>query len=180
MTFSLLPKYISGWLIAAVGILAVECPTQAGPIHVSYAVSGTSGNYTLDFKVSNGMPTGSDQVVYFFGVSLANGTITGSGGAFGTTTAFGGYNDAWTTSVGTGVFRGSSLNGFSVLDTDAVAPTVVDYFAYTAGNVPYHADINPGFFGSATVAGVPDAGATLGMLGLGLGAVAAFKRSRAS
>ena len=66
-------KLIGAALVAAAGAVA-----SADPVDVTYTVSGSSGNWTLDFSVTNNLNP-ADMDVYFFGVYLDSGRdIVGS------------------------------------------------------------------------------------------------------
>jgi hypothetical protein len=129
---------------------------------VTYSVSGTSGNWTLDFSVTNNLNL--DRLnIMMFGVELPahfnnneyptnwtpnvtswNPQKDGHSGGSNTT-----YNNIWVIATIDQAYEISpnhTLNGFSVLDTaDVVAPTSVNWFAYARlGNY------NPVFEGIAT------------------------------
>src|SRR5947207_9469222 len=69
-TFSV-PKIMVAFCLASLTAVA-------GPVNVSYTVSGASGAYILDFTVTNNMIGLLDQDVYFFGVKLSGPGIVGS------------------------------------------------------------------------------------------------------
>ncbi len=56
--------------------------SHAGFILVSYTVSGTPGDYDLNFSVTNNM-TAWHQEIYLFGVSLSGFDVAGSPPPFG-------------------------------------------------------------------------------------------------
>jgi len=70
------------------------------------------------------------------------------------------------------------ITGFDVKDTDAVAPTSVNWFAYTydvagfyppySGSGGFYNDVDPGFEGVATAASATPEPGFYGLLALGL------------
>lgn len=167
--------------IAAVAALVLTAgAAYAGPV-VSYSVSGSAGNWTLDFSVTNNLNP-ADMDIYFFGVDLDTGrNIAGSPAGYDPNiwgmwdnTAFGGsteiYNNNWIEFSFVLLLPGQTLSGFQALYTGAVAPTEVDYFCY--GNSPsggqyngtdnFNNQRNPGFEGTAYV----PAPASLAVMGL--------------
>jgi hypothetical protein len=153
-------------LILLTGLLAALSSVHAAPVGVTYTVSGSSGNWTLNFNVTNG-ETGTDQALYFFGVSLSANNVVGSPAGYDptvfqtwTNSGLGGsntlYNNIWLDASASNLLPGSSLSGFDVRVSDAVAPQSVKWFAFTIGNVPYTGTgsfgdpSNPGFEGVAS------------------------------
>jgi len=170
--------------------LALVGLASAAAVNVNYTVSGTSGNYVLDFTVNNNIQAG--QEIYFFGVKLSDRNIISSPGNFdpdawsswGDNHFYGGsdtvYNNNWI-GFGNGIQYGQSLSGFQVQITDLVAPTDVQWFAYGLGteyhgNEGFNHGNNPGFEGGRSQA-VPE---PMSMAALGLGAIALLKRRRKS
>jgi hypothetical protein len=149
------------------GLSAVN-KADADPILVSYTVSGSPGNYDLDFSVTNNMLAWPSQLLYFFAVRLESGHhITGSpadwfdNGADANWFNYGGsnteYNNTWRNGIG-GIYPGNTLSGFIVHDPDLVAPSEVSWSAvsysvildpYTGGG-NFITDWNPGFEGLAS------------------------------
>jgi hypothetical protein len=122
-------------VVLAALVLVCGLSANIGPPTVSYTVTGVSGDYTLDFTFNNN----TNQDLYFFGVATS-GTITGSAAGIGTypswnNSSYGGsninYNDVWYDPSVTLFPAGTSLSGFDVTISDAVAPTSVNWFAYT-------------------------------------------------
>ena len=189
-----------------VGLLAASLASaDPMPPTVTYTVTGSANDWTLDFTVDNN----TNQNLYFFGVLLPATDETGAPNASwctfpnppcGSDTPWnnsgdGGssisYNNVWLSEFGT-IPPGTSLGGFTALDlTDAVAPSSVDWFAYTdafytIGTPPYTGggnfggEYNPGFEGIASeTSAVPEPTPTslLLLLILGVGLAAKWKRS---
>lgn len=150
--------------IVAACFLALGVGTLSAEPIVTYAVSGSPGDWTLDFNVENT----TNQLLYFFGVDLPSGLIgsptgwvtddtwnTGIDGGSGIN-----YDNTWITLVNgvDGIPIGGSLSGYLVTDTSLAAPTSVNWFAYTFdayGGSPYTGSDNfngvdnPGFEGVA-------------------------------
>jgi hypothetical protein len=176
-------------LVAAlsVGAFAQRMPT------VSYTVSGSAGNWTLDFSVKSNFLNGEGNF-YFFGVLLDTGrNIAGSPAGWDPNTwtswnnsGFGGsnnnYNNNWIDlSFGaTNIAPGATLGGFKAVSTAASAPTAVNWFAFAAngtygGNDNFNSSTNPGFEGVANAVPEP---ATMAVLGLGVAAMIRRRKSR--
>ena len=183
--------------LVAATLLGAAGAASAAPLGVSYTVSGSSGNWTLDFDVANNL-AGTDQRVYFFGVQLDQSSPAGDPVSFDhsiwptwNNAGYGGsatvYNDVWI-SWSSGIAVGSAVDGFLVHSTAAAAPTDVSWFAYAEGSVGYYgADAfykgrNPGFESLATpsTAAVPEpANRALLLAGLGMMGVVARRRAAA-
>ena len=159
----------------------------AGPITVTESTSGTSGDYTLNFTITNNI--GGDQKIYIFGVSMDSGTnFAGSPPTFPThldglsVSQFGGsstiYNNAWLDNVDAGLPSGATLGGFAVFSTDTTLPASIPWVVLSFGQTPYtgggnfNSDTNPGFEGFVSTQAVPEPSTLiLGLVGLlgGLG-----------
>jgi hypothetical protein len=144
---------------------------------VNYTVSGTSGNYTLDFTINNTTPGTQGFDIYFFGVlvdGVASGSPSGYNSSYYSTIhaveadgpAFNWpFNNTWIDPTDTALPTGRTLSGFEVSDIDQSAPISVQYFAfgenngvvYTGpGEVPDSSNpSNPLFVGN-TIAVVPE------------------------
>ncbi len=170
--------------LAAVAALVLTAgAAYAGPV-VSYSVSGSAGNWTLDFSVTNNLNP-ADMDIYFFGVELDTGrNIAGSPAGYdpniwGTwdNTAAGGsstiYNNIWIEFNYNLLLPGQMLSGFQALYTAATAPTEVDYFCFAtslsggqySGTDNFWNQFNPGFEGTAYIP-VPTSLALMGLAGL--------------
>lgn len=159
------------WATFAVGLVAA-CVAKAGPIGpptVTYTVTGSSNDWTLDFTVDNN----TNQSLYLFGVLFPATDVTGAPSSDWCTSCNtpwsnapdGGssisYNNVWITSSGQigAIDPGTSLGGFTALDTtDVAAPTSIDWFAFTfeGAEGPYTAGGNfNGAFGGCSANGTP-------------------------
>ena len=169
-------------------VFLLICPvitsySQANAVHVSYTVSGSPGDYDLDFSVTNNMAAW-HQNIYLFGVSLSGFDVASSSSPFfglGATSLnfafYGGSNTLYNTNwqadpTHMDLFPGNELSGFIAHDTDLIAPTSVSWFAFSQDEVgfdnePYTGGesfnstftlSNPGFEGTAnpTASAVPE------------------------
>lgn len=167
--------------IAAIAALALTAgAAYAGPV-VNYSVSGSAGNWVLDFSVTNNLNP-SDMDIYFFGVELDTGrNIAGSPAGYDPSmwftwdnSGYGGsteiYNNIWIEFSYSLLLPGQTLSGFQALYTGASAPIEVDYFCFGAspsggyynGTDYFNNPWNPGFEGTAYV----PTPASLGVIGL--------------
>src|ERR1035441_9349749 len=149
-------------LVALVGVVFAACSVaSAGAIDVTYAVSGAPGAWDLNFTVTNNMTGGAVQDIYQFGVDLSAPGIIGSPTGYDpnatplpwTNLFYGGlpinYNNVWLDSFDFTLLQSdTSLSGFMVEVTDAVAPAVVPWFAYAtpSSGDPADAYTGPGAF----------------------------------
>ena len=152
-------------LLALASTALLASTARAQPIAVNYSVSGSAGNWLLDFTIKNQFSGSSDYSFYWFGVNLPANAISSSPGSWspfvqktvsqgsGTT-----YRDTWYISQQDGLAPGQTLNGFSAHLTSLDAPTTVGWFAYafSGSNTTYEggdnfngSTYNPGFEGSA-------------------------------
>src|SRR5579883_1210275 len=138
---------IGNVLRVVVGFFAFAFLAAAGPIGVTWSITGSPGAWTLDVTVSNN-ENGTDQAIYLFGVLLSAPGITGSPAAFDpavyptwTNSGLGGsslvYNNVWLDASASNLLPGRTLAGFNVLDTDVSAPQTVPWFAISSGGIPY-------------------------------------------
>jgi hypothetical protein len=164
------------FFLVAVCLSTLSTGLLAQPV-MNYTVSGTSGNYTLDFTINNTTPGTQGFDIYFFGV-LVNGVASGSPLGFNSSyystihtveadgPAFNWpFNNTWIDPANTVLPTGTTLSGFEVSDTDQSAPTSVQYFAFGENNgliytgpgaVPDSSNpSNPLFVGNAVIA-VPE------------------------
>lgn len=171
-------------LIGTVLVSAQRMPT------VTCDFSGESGNWTLDFTVTNNFQIGEGNL-YFFGVYLPSGNdVLASPGNWNpnawtawSNLPFGGsplvYNNNWLdSSNATTIAPGASLGGFQARLTTEGVPIAVQWFAYASGGVylgndNFNNEDFPGFEGIINV--VPEPAS---MAALGLGVAALLRRRR--
>jgi hypothetical protein len=194
---------------AAVVSLASWCqaaPAHAAPVDVSYTVSGSAGNWLLDFSVTNNLGNTND--LYIFGVQLPAHNPVGDPepqfSAFNSNwsnAAYGGssidYNNNWISNnpALVNIAPGQTLSGFQATVTDLSAPSTVNWFALALfgtddGNCGFNCVLtpqsptwNPGFEGSAVVAvAATPVPATLPLLASALGGLGwiGWRRKRAA
>lgn len=168
----------------ALGVVALSLlggVAAAGPVDVTFSVSGTPGAWVLDFNVVNNLnPATMD--VYFFGVELGARNIVDSPPPYDPNLniswnnfPYGGsdttYDNVWTDGTSTFVtlLPGQHLSGFKALVTSVDVPSEVKFFAFGwalgeaySGTDYFSSPYNPGFEGVATV----PAPASLGVIGL--------------
>ena len=179
-------------MLAMVGLalLGGLATAQASPVDVTYSVSGSAGNWLLDFKVSDNL--GGTNNLYLFGVLVSPRDIPSSPVGWDPNAIngynpsnYGGsntnYNDIWITSPSgtTTVTPGHSVSGFQARSTASTMPSTVPWMAVAAGGTylgPGCAFIcgaphdNPGFEGfaapvSASVGDAADVGVEFALAG---------------
>ena len=169
-------------LISA-AVLAAVFSAAADPITTTYQVTGSAGNWTLDFNVSNDLAGAPDQALYLFGVLLSAPDVVGSPAGYDPTlitnwsnVGLGGsgtvYNNIWEDPSVSQLLPGSTVSGFEVHIADLTLPQSVQWFAFTFGDTPYLGGgnfgdpSNPGFECLAAAVPEPSAGVLLaGALG---------------
>lgn len=121
-------------------------PAFAGPVGVTYTVSGSSGAWIVNFSVTNNINAG--QAVYGFGIVAPTQDITNlptgwqpchGGGCTSTTFNFSGiggpsatFNDIFSTSPSSSnvILFGDTLSGFQVVFNTVSAPTSIEWYAF--------------------------------------------------
>jgi len=167
----MMKRLIFGLAALVISLGAVK-ESNAGPIDVSYTVSGSPGSYDLNFSVANNMLAWPTQDVYLWGVELGGYFVTGSPAGFIDYASsypsynpyiYGGpninYNNLWASPIHDVLLPGTTISGFVVHIPDAVAPSAVSWLAISAStdSAPYTgggnfiSETNPGFAGIATV-----------------------------
>ena len=152
-------------IILSIALIAFS-DASAAPVGVTYSVSGSAGNWTIDFTVANN-EAGTDQAIYLFGVLLSGPGVTGSPSPYHATTfptwtnsGLGGsnlvYNNVWEDASAANLLPGETLSGFDVHVSDAKLPGAVPWFTLSTGTIPYTGagsfgdSYNPGFEGMIT------------------------------
>ena len=158
-------------VVAIAGLLLFGTWTtaHADPVDVTCAISGSPGNWLLDFAVSDHL--GGTNNLYLFGVVSSQRDITASPTGWDPNalngynpSGYGGsntnYNNVWLTGPfgSTTIVPGQTLSSFRVSSSDTAMPTNVRWMAVAAGGTylgpgcsficgaPYE---NPGFEGIA-------------------------------
>jgi hypothetical protein len=171
---------------------------QANPVDVTYAVSGSAGNWTYDFSVTDNL--GTSFSVYYFGVLLPTDTIKASPSGWVDFATIGNipvaigsnaYYDVWRvyTPFISSVSPGQTLSGFEILDKSQTPLSSIGWFAqavflidpqdfdpnanYTGPGCVFNCgmpgrDYNPGFENTAFAATTP-LPAALPLFATGLG-----------
>jgi hypothetical protein len=169
---------------------------NASSIAVDYNVTGSPGDYLLNFTVTNNIPLSYAQNVYFFGVDTPDDPLQGSpsgwqdGGGTWNNSSLGGssidYYSTWITSNYTtdGVQSGESLSGFTL--HVANIPSTIHFYAFAYLGSGYYGDdafnkgFNPGFegvVGASDIGPVPEP-STMLLLGFGVLGLAGVARKK--
>lgn len=177
--------------LAPVGGVATASPVPAAPVDVSFTTSGSSGNWTYDFSVTNNI--GGANSIYFFGVQVGQTNVTGSPAGWGfssdntpwANSPLGGsstiYDNTWCCTFN-GILNGQTLTGFEVTVNSGTALSSIRWFAFALGDNDtnsdghFYSNFNPGFEG-VSVSAVPEP-STWAMMILGFAGVGfvAFRR----
>lgn len=205
-TFEPVSKAIK--LCVAAAAIVLTGNVHAGPVDVTYTVSGSPGNWLYDFSFTNNI--GGANYIYGVGVRLnvlnnspayPNGWSIGNPGGINWFNSGGSntdYNNTWgtclTASCPAGhppsdIDPGQTLSGFQVLDTGQIALTNVSWYANAFGDVYSGPGCsftcaaqfrNPGFEGLASISTqtAVPEPGSLALLLLGLGAVCCWTTRR--
>src|SRR6266571_4131462 len=148
------PVMRSYFLGALIGFLmfGASPAANASPVDVSYTVSGSAGNWVLDFSVTNNL--GGTNGLYVFGVRVEAPGVVGSPTGWDPNATPGGtnwfnnggsatnYNANWVTCPAAScpaghpivvVAPGQTLTGFLVKDFELTAPSSVSWYTIASG-----------------------------------------------
>jgi hypothetical protein len=164
-----LRSIIGGIFFGSIFSFAISL-AQAAPVEVSYTISGSAGNWTYDFSVTNNL--GGTNDIYLLTVKLPATNVTGSPGGwhfepgdvdfnfsfFGSSSTL--YNDPWFADT-SHIFTGQTLSGFLALDASTAPLTTVPWLIFALNSDTYlgpgcfHCGSNPGFEGVANAVSTP-------------------------
>lgn len=169
----------------AVALAMGFAASNASADSASYTLSGSAGNWTLDFTFVNDLGV-NDLDIYFVGFDLPGAAYISSPSGWSDYGGYGGYGITplnYNNSIPDMIQNGESLGGFKILSSSLSAPTSVGWFAYhydfANNSATWNGEYNPVFFGNATVAvaAVPEP-ETYAMLLAGLGLLGFVARRR--
>ncbi|MCC7435808.1 MAG: PEP-CTERM sorting domain-containing protein [Methanoregulaceae archaeon] len=178
------------FLTTALALAAVSLTAAQRMPTVTFTASGVSGDWILDFSLTNNLLPDEGQL-YFFGVLLdtgrdissspvgwdPNAVVSWNNSGFGGSNLT--YNNIW---LNTGdpynVLTGQTQSGFRARSTLVDAPTMVPWFAFASdgayyGNDYFYSSLNPGFEGMASL--VPEPAA---LIVFAVGLAALYRRRR--
>ncbi len=126
-------------ILSAVAALVLSAGSlTAQPVAVSYTVTGSAGNWMLDFTVANnlvGAPP--DMGVYMFGIQAPGSATTAQpagwsklGFTMSGLPSGNSYATSWIDPTFTGVKAGQTKSGFQIWLSNVTAPTSFKYYAF--------------------------------------------------
>ncbi len=140
-----LAKCFGKLAVLCIFLVVASASAFAGPVGVTYTVSGSSGDWILDFSVTNNINSG--QVVYGFGIVAPTHDVTSvptgwqdcNGGCTSTSNNFSGiggpnitFNDIFhiSPSSSNAIPFGDTLSGFQAVFNTVSAPTSIEWYAF--------------------------------------------------
>jgi hypothetical protein len=136
----MIKKSVSIFAFLSVAVLLTARVVSSAPL-VSFTATGSNGNWTLDFSVTNTL--GVDGLdIYYFGVALDaidQTSPSSNWGNYNNGRVVGGitFNTVWTNSdfyLPSGLIQeGQTLSGFQVTDSAQTVPDFVPWFAFAIG-----------------------------------------------
>jgi MYXO-CTERM domain-containing protein len=182
MSMRLMTAFVAVLLTALLTTAASAAPL------VDVDITGTAGDWTLDFSVENTL--GGTNAIYFFGVQMLEHDVAASPTGWDpdynptwSTAADGGsstvYNNVWITPDPIpDIPPGATLSGFVVHSDAANLPASIPWFAFSEGGIytgtdHFYTSENPGFEGVVTT---PEPAA---LALVSLGGLALLRRRRA-
>ena len=164
---------------AMTALMLARASASASTVDVSYTVSGSPGDWTYDFTITNNI--GGTNDIYAVVIPLpSSDSIIGSPSGWGGVGTFAHLEWCYNGNCGffgtTNLAPGQTLSGFLVQDTSLSAMTSVQWTVFAEGgtytgsdNINPNNPGNPGFTGTATTplpAALPLFATGLGGLGL--------------